>query len=95
MDIDINKDDIHAMRATVDMILAIAKNMACAKFSGEAYLERIFFIRTVLTNVMGNFILDNTDYVIEDALNSNIEEFIGDIRNFFEKARTLDKDLHA
>jgi hypothetical protein len=75
--------------AVVGLCRNVIDNMGAARYGEDENKQSEFIVywRNVMINLIGNFVLENTDYSQDDALQSNIDSILSDLKDFFEKVR--------
>lgn len=74
------------------------RTIAVAKFGEKNNREIIYFSRNVLVNLIGNFVLENSNTKIENAIEMNIQAILLDLETWFAQVKIntkkIDKDKH-
>lgn len=92
MKIEFSEEDMKLVFSTMEICKAIINTTAALRFPDDSKKE-IVFIRTLLTNLHGNFILDLTSTEIPDALSVNIETTMNEFKTWFEKVEETKKEM--
>ena len=89
-------DDKYLVDHCIATVKSMIELMLYARYvaNGDDNSEFPSMVCNILTNLMGNFTLEFTNYEREDALENNIKSLIAGIREWFEKAEKIKKDAH-
>ncbi len=89
-------DEDKFILASVNSLYTVMNNLAVARYKESTNpADYIGFCRNVMVNLMGNFVINKTDYSVEGSLQENIDYLLEDLRKFFEEARVAGKELQS
>jgi len=87
--------DTKLIYETTNHVISLLQEVGSANYpKPEDELKHIFFVRNVIVNILGNFILSSTNHAEPNALNHNIELVIEDILEWFKRVKKIKKEAN-